>query len=94
MEPTTYLGSQISKFCIEGSEDPDKPRWAMSAETYVKQAVADVETELDKVDQCLPTRVMTPMLQGYRPKLDQSCELDPTAWSILSKLDRSTMLDL
>ena len=78
MEPTTYLGSQISKFRIEGSEDPDKPRWAMSAETYVKQAVADVETELDKVDQRLPTRVTTPMSQGYRPELDQSRELDPT----------------
>ena len=70
MEPTTYLGSQISKFRIEGLEDPDKPRWAMSAETYVKQAVADVETELDKVDQRLPTRVTTPMSQGYRPELD------------------------
>jgi hypothetical protein len=42
----------------------------------VKQAVADVETELEKVDQCLPTRVTTPLSQGYRPELDQSRELD------------------
>jgi hypothetical protein len=27
------------------------------------------------VDLCLPTCVMTPVLQGYRPKLDQSREL-------------------
>jgi hypothetical protein len=42
----------------------------------VKQVVADVETELEKVDQCLPSRVMTPLSQGYRPVLDQSDKLD------------------
>jgi hypothetical protein len=48
----------------------------MSSEKYIKQAVADVETELAKVDKCLPTRVTTPVSQGYRPELDQSRELD------------------
>jgi hypothetical protein len=50
MEPDSFLGSQISKFCIDGAEDPDKPRLAMSSELYVKQAMTDVETELNKVD--------------------------------------------
>ena len=58
-EPDTYLGSQISKFFIVGAENPEKPRWAMSSEKYVKQAVSEVELELEKVDQCLPTRVTT-----------------------------------
>jgi hypothetical protein len=31
-EPEIYLGSQISKFFIEGEENPEKPRWAMSSE--------------------------------------------------------------
>jgi hypothetical protein len=75
-EPDTYLGAQVSKYFIAGAENPDKPRWAMSSEKYVKQAVADVETELEKVDECLPTRVSTPLSQGYRPELDQSRELD------------------
>lgn len=75
-EPTTYLGAQISKFYIEGADNPEKPRWAMSSEKYVKQAVADVETELGKIDQRLPTKVTTPLSQGYRPELDQSPELD------------------
>jgi hypothetical protein len=75
-EPTIYLGAQISKFYIDGSDLPEKPRWAMSSEKYVKQAVADVETELGKVDQCLPTRVCTPVSQGYRPELDATRELD------------------
>jgi hypothetical protein len=47
------------------AENPEKPRWAMSSEAYVKQAVANTETELSKVDQCLPTCVMTPLSQGY-----------------------------
>jgi hypothetical protein len=76
MEQDSYLGSQISKFCIDGAEDPDKPRWAMSLELYVKQAVADIETELDKVDKYLPKRVTTPMAQGYHPELDASHELN------------------
>ena len=30
-EPDAYLGSQISKYFIEGAENPEKPRWAMSS---------------------------------------------------------------
>ncbi len=75
-EPELYLGSQVSKFYIEGAENPEKPRWAMLSEKYVKQAVADVELELSNVGQCLPTRVTTPLSQGYRPELDQSREMD------------------
>jgi hypothetical protein len=48
----------------------------MSSEAYVKQAVADIKTELSKVNECLPMRVMTPLSQGYQPELDQSRELD------------------
>jgi hypothetical protein len=75
-EPDTYLGAQVSKFYIDDATDPAKPRWAMSSEKYVKQAVTDVEQESANVDQCLPTRVATPLSQGYRPELDQSRELD------------------
>jgi hypothetical protein len=80
-EPDSYLGAQVSKFYIDGAdEDPAKPRWAMSSEKYVKQeAVADVETELEKIDQILPTLVTTPVSQGYRPELDQWRELDAKA---------------
>jgi Reverse transcriptase (RNA-dependent DNA polymerase) len=44
-EPDTYLGAQVSKHYLSGAENPDKPRWAMSSEKYVKQAVADVQTQ-------------------------------------------------
>jgi hypothetical protein len=59
-EPESYLGSQVSKFYIDSADDPEKPRWAMSSEKYVKQAVTDVETELVEINQFLPTKVTTP----------------------------------
>ena len=34
-EPNQYLGSQVSKFYIHSTENPEKPRWAMSSEKYV-----------------------------------------------------------
>jgi hypothetical protein len=75
-EPTTYLGAEVKKWRIEGSDDPTKIRWAMSSETYIKSAIADVETELAKIDKQLPSKASTPLKPGYRPELDQSPELD------------------
>jgi cell division protein ZapA (FtsZ GTPase activity inhibitor) len=40
---------------ISGNDDPEKVRWEMSSEDYVKQAVSDVDTELHKVHKCLPS---------------------------------------
>ena len=56
-EPDSYLGADIKKWNIESSEDPTKTRWAMSSDTYVKRAVADVERELLQVDERLGTKV-------------------------------------
>lgn len=92
-EPDTYLGAQVSKFYIDGAPDPEKPRWAMSSEAYVKQAVSDVELELSSVDLCLPTRVTTPLSQGYQPELEQSRERFEKR-AILPKPHRSIAVDL
>jgi hypothetical protein len=48
----------------------------MSSEDYVKAALIDVETELEKVGNRVPTKVSTPLAAGYRAELDQSLELD------------------
>jgi hypothetical protein len=75
-EPDVYLGTQIKKWYIAESDDPTKARWAMSSEGYIKQAIQDVETELSLTDKILPTKVTTPLSNGYRPELDQSNKLD------------------
>ncbi len=79
-EPDQYLGAQISKFRIDGAEDPDKTRWAMSSDLYIKRAIKDVETELETSGSGgLKTKVTTPCVQGYRPEIDVSPELSPKA---------------
>ena len=75
-EPDKYLGADIRKWYIDDTEDPDKTRWAMSSDSYVKTAIGEVERELEKVGQALPKRAETPLTQGYRPEVDSSAELD------------------
>jgi hypothetical protein len=75
-EPDLYLGAQISKWNIAGSDDPTKTRWAMSSSLYVKRAIDDVETELAKIDKQLPTKCTAPMYGGYRLECNQSAELE------------------
>ena len=74
-EPDQYLGAEIRKLQIEDYDDPTKIRWGMSSDLYVKRAVTEVERELEQIDCCLPTRVTTPLSQGYRPELYVSAEL-------------------
>ena len=76
-EPDSYLGAEIKKWHIDGSEDPTKTRWAMSSDLYVKRAIADVERELGLVGKKLMTKAPTQLSAGYRPELDTTAELDP-----------------
>lgn len=75
-EPDMYLGNEVKKWYIDDSLDPEKPRWAMSSDLYVKRAVAEVELELGHVGQRLSTKVSTPMSAGYRPEVDGTKPLD------------------
>ena len=75
-EPDLYLGAKISKYYIDGSPEPDKPRWSMSSDEYVKQSIINIEAELSKINSILPKRVSTPLAAGYRPELDSSKELN------------------
>ena len=47
----------------------------MSSEKYVKAAVENVESELQKTGQRLPTKCRTPLSSNNRPELDTSAEL-------------------
>ena len=42
----------------------------MSSGMYVKQAIADVERELEQIGEALPARCATPLSQGYCPEVD------------------------
>jgi hypothetical protein len=44
---TQYLGAQIGRYIV--SEDPDKPKWYMSSEKYVKEAIRNVQNWLELI---------------------------------------------
>jgi hypothetical protein len=66
--PTRYLGATIKRWRLVGDESPK--HWGHSSEEYVKQAIANVELELNKMGRQLCGRFSTPMTANYRPELD------------------------
>ena len=67
--PDMYLGATLSVM-----EDDGIQGWCMSSDKYVKVAVENVEQELVRVNQRLPSKCRTPMTVGYRPERDISAE--------------------
>jgi hypothetical protein len=68
--PTTqYLGAQIGKYTVP--EDPDKPKWYMSSEKYVKEEIRNVKNwlELHKLAR-LKSKYPSVLPSGYSPKMD------------------------
>ena len=65
-----YLGATLSVM-----EDNGVQGWCMASDKYVKTAVENVELELARVNQRLPSRCKTPMTVGYCPERDVSAEL-------------------
>jgi hypothetical protein len=62
--PDLYLGAQIKQF-----RSPDRPNevsWSMSAERYLKEAIQNLESDLSRINKCLPSHVPTPLSSGYR----------------------------
>ena len=71
-EPTTYLGAELSQM---RTRDGGKC-WTMSSDPYCAAAVKNVETNLAKNGQSLPSKCFNPMISNYRPELDTSKELN------------------
>ncbi len=59
-EPTLYRGrADAMKWYIAESEEPGKVRWAMASTQYTKQAIGDLEMELNAIKKRWPTKVTT-----------------------------------
>ena len=56
------IGDQVGNMILDGVEG-----WYMSAEKYVRAAVENVEQNLEKSNQRLPTCCKTPIMSCYRP---------------------------
>ena len=60
-----YLRGQLGNIIVDVAEG-----WYMSAEKYVRAAVDNVEQNLAKSNQRLPTRCKTPIVSYYFPETD------------------------
>jgi Reverse transcriptase (RNA-dependent DNA polymerase) len=55
-EPTAYLGAEVCKHYIEGSEDPTKVRWALSSDKYETVQSKRLSISLEKPTENSRTR--------------------------------------
>ena len=65
-----YLGATLSVM-----EDDGVQGWSMTSDKYVKAAVENVEQELARVNQRLPSKCKTLMTVGYHPDSGVPAEL-------------------
>ena len=72
-KPTRYLGAQVKEWRFP--DDAANPKWALSSEQYVKEAIHNVETSLAKQNRCLK-KYKQPFSNDYYPELDTSPLLD------------------
>ena len=70
--PDMYLRATLSVMVDDGIHG-----WCMSSDKYVKAAVENVEQDLARVSQRLPSKCRTLITVGYRPDRDVSAELTP-----------------
>jgi hypothetical protein len=69
-QPERYLGANIDRWTL----DDGRLVWSMSAKSYIKNAVANVENELSSQGSThkLRSNAYLPMKTGYRPEIDIS----------------------
>jgi hypothetical protein len=73
-KPMSYLGAKIKAF-----RDPNCPSvemWSMSANKYLKEAIKNVEKDLEKLGYKLPTKVNTPLRNKFHLERDITAFLD------------------
>ena len=68
--PDMYLGATLSIM-----EDDGIQGLCMSSDKYIKEALENVEQELARANQRLPSKCRPPMTVGYHPEHDVSAEL-------------------
>ena len=69
--PTTYLGASLSIMTNEDGQEC----WAVSSDKYCAALVENVENELKKTGQRLPSKCYSPLTSKYQPDLDGTHEL-------------------
>ena len=79
--PDLYLWEKSKKKYLGGKEVS-----TISSTKYIKSAVENVEEQLRKKGERLPSRAVTPMFQWYNPETDSYPKLDRDGITTLQEL--------
>jgi hypothetical protein len=71
--PTRYLGAQVKQWHFP--HDSIKPRWALSSEQYIKEAIKNIEQALAQENRVLKKNKQ-PFSTDYYPELDDTALLN------------------
>jgi hypothetical protein len=83
--PDRYLGANIKRVYIPG--DPSgREHWAITSQSYVRNAVNNVREMLQSEGYDLKTTAKTPFPSNYRPEIDVTDELDADLCSRYAQL--------
>jgi hypothetical protein len=66
--PKTYLGAEVGEYRLP--DQPDKIRWSLGSGKYIREAIRNVKTWLDKRGKFLKTKASSVLPTGYRLELD------------------------
>ena len=79
--PEIYLGGRLECKLLNG-----RKVWTLSSKDYVKSIINNLETRLQQTGDKLPSKATTPMIQDYKPELDDSNELDSNGITMYQEL--------
>ena len=72
-EPEYYLGAQLSK--MEENDGTGRKFWSMSSAKYCQASIIDVEEQLNREGNRLPSKCCTPLKLSYALEIDGTPEL-------------------
>ena len=79
--PEIYLGGRL-----ENKKLGDRRIWTLTSKDYLKAAIDNLEQRLEKMNMKLTNKAFTPMVQSYKPELDESDELDSNGITMYQEL--------
>ena len=84
-KPDTYVGVELEHKRLNIHE---VDCWTLNTTKYIKHAIENLEERLVSINRTLPTQkqCQTPIVQGYKPELDHSEELDASGITMFQEI--------
>ena len=80
-ETEDYLGAQLSK--MDANDGTGRQFWSMPSAKYFQVAIFNVEEQLNREVNKLPSKCHTPLKSLYAPEMDVTPELKKPAYNTI-----------